>query len=62
MTAKNDLEIVTKDEENMGRLECICKFPDLDSHENYHVGEVALIRKRLDEKVVEFLETQVRSG
>ena len=46
----------------MGRLEFICKFPDPDGHENYHVGEVATISKRLDEKVVEFLETQVRSG
>ena len=61
MTAKSDLETVTKNEENMGRLEFICKFPDPDGHENY-VGEVATISKRLDEKVVEFLETQVRSG
>ena len=45
MTAKSDLETVTKNEENMGRLECICKFPDPDGHEKYHVGEAATISK-----------------
>ena len=46
MTAKSDLETATKNEENMGRLEYIGKFPDLDCHEKYHVGEVATISKR----------------
>ena len=61
-SAKNDLETVKKDEDDMDRLERICRFPDPGGHENYHVGEAGTIRKRLDKKIVELLETQVRSG
>ena len=57
-----------KDEENknsiksLSRLEHICKFPDPNGHENHHVGEAAMIRGPLDERVVKFLKTQIRSG
>ena len=66
--AKNDQETLTKDEESkssiksLGRLEYICKFPDPNGHENHHVGEAATISKPLDERVTEFLKTQIRSG
>ena len=46
----------------MGRLEYICKFPDPNGHENHHVGEAATISEPLDERVTEFLKTQIRSG
>ena len=67
-SAKNDLEAFTKDEENknsimpLGRLEYICKFPSPNGHENHHVGEAATISKPLEERVVEFLKVQTRSG
>ena len=66
--AKNDQETLTKDEESkssiksLGRLEYICKFPDPNGHENHHVGEAATISEPLDERVTEFLKTQIRSG
>ena len=46
----------------MGRLEYICKFPDPNGHENYHVGEAATISETLDERVTEFLKTHIRIG
>ena len=66
--AKNDQETLTKDEESkssiksLGRLEYICKFPDPNGHENHHVREAATITEPLDERVTEFLKTQIRSG
>ena len=38
----------------MGRLECICKFPDRNGHEKHS--------KPLHERVVEFLKTQIRNS
>ena len=67
-SVKNDVETVKKDEENknsikpLGRLEYICKFPDLNGHLSHHVGEAATISEPLDKRVVEFLKTQIRSG
>ena len=46
----------------MGRLECICKFPDRNGHEKHHVAEAATISKPLHERVVEFLKTQIRNS
>ena len=66
--AKNDQETLTKDEESkssiksLGRLEYMCKFPDPNGHENHHSGEAATISEPLDERVTEFLKTQIRSG
>ena len=66
--AKNDQETLTKDEESkssiksLGGLEYICKFPDPNGHENYHVGEATTISETLDERVAEFLKTQIRNG
>ena len=57
-SAKNDLHIFTKDEENKNstkpliRLEYICKFPDPNGHKNHPVGEAAAISGPLDERVV----------
>ena len=67
-SAKNDQETFTKDEKNKNsikqwcRLEYIFKFTDPNSHENQHVGEAATISEPLDERAVEFLKTQIRSG
>ena len=66
--AKNDQETLTKDEENknsikwLGRLEYICKFPYPNGHENHHAVGASTISKPLDERVVEFFKTQIRSG
>ena len=46
----------------MGRLECICKFPDRNGHEKHHVAEAATISKPLHERVVEFLKTKTRNS
>ena len=57
-SAKNDLHIFTKDEENKNsiksliRLEYICKFSDPNGQENHPVGEAAAISGPLDERVV----------
>ena len=67
-SAENDLETFEKNEENkysikpLGRLEYICKFPDPNGHKNHQVGEAATISEPLDERVVEFLKTQIRSA
>ena len=45
----------------MGRLEYICKFPDLNGHKSHHVGEAATVSEPLDERVVEF-KMQIRNG
>ena len=66
-SAENDLETVTTDKENknsiksLDRLEYKCKFLDPNGHENYHVGKAEMISKPLNERVVEFLEKQIRS-
>ena len=68
ISVKTDLETFEKNEENKNsikplvRLEYICKFPDRNGHENHHVGEAATISEPLNERVVEFLKTQMRSG
>ena len=56
-SAKNDLDTVTKNEENknsiklLGRLKYRWKFLDPNGHENHNVGEVVTIGQPLDEKV-----------
>ena len=67
-SAKNDLKTGTKSEENknsiqpLGRLEYIYKFPDPNGHENHHLDEAVTISEPLDERIVQFLKTQIRSG
>ena len=67
-SAKNDLKTGTKSEENknsiqpLGRLEYVYKFPDPNGHENHHLDEAVTISEPLDERIVQFLKTQIRSG
>ena len=60
-SAKNDLKTGTKSQENKNSIQPF-KFPDPNGHENHHLDEAVTISEPLDERIVQFLKTQIRSG